>query len=79
MYKKIFSFLAVLLLFLPGNGQAQEFAPVGTAVAQFLEIGVGARSAGMGEAYTAQSDGAASVFGIPAVLPPQKKRVFPGI
>jgi len=76
MYKKIFSFLAVLLLFLPGNGQAQEFAPVGTAVAQFLEIGVGARSAGMGEAYTAQSDGAASVFWNPGGIATTKKRGF---
>jgi len=47
---------------------AQEFAPVGTAVAQFLEIGVGARGSAMGEAYTALTDDAASAFWNPAGL-----------
>ena len=47
---------------------SQDFAPVGTAVAQFLEIGVGARSVAMGEAFTAITDDAGSVFWNPAGL-----------
>lgn len=47
---------------------AKEFAPVGTAVAQFLEVGVGARAAGMGEAYTVMGRDAGAVFWNPAAL-----------
>ena len=61
-----------LSLILAGFGcftvSAQQFAPVGTAVAQFLEIGVGARATAMGEAYTAITDDAGSVFWNPAGL-----------
>jgi hypothetical protein len=56
------------------QGLAQEFAPVGTAVAQFLEIGVGARGSAMGEAYTALTDDAASTFWNPAGLALVKQR-----
>jgi hypothetical protein len=63
-------YLIILLVFslcvLPGY--AQEFAPVGTAVAQFLEIGMGARATAMGQAYTAISDDAGSVYWNPAGL-----------
>ncbi|MBN1541684.1 PorV/PorQ family protein [candidate division KSB1 bacterium] len=62
--------LATLLLTLcavaPTLGQG--FAPVGTAVAQFLEIGLGARATGMGSAYTAMVDDAGAVFWNPAGL-----------
>ena len=47
---------------------AQDFAPVGTAVAQFLEIGVGAQANALGQAYTAMTDDAGSVFWNPAGL-----------
>ncbi len=47
---------------------AQDFAPVGTAVAQFLEIGVGGRGTAMGEAYTALTNDAGSAFWNPAGL-----------
>ena len=41
---------------------------VGTAAAEFLQIGAGARSLGIGEAYTAVADGADSVYWNPAGL-----------
>ncbi len=45
---------------------AKEFAPVGTSVAQFLEIAQDARGTGMGQAYTALVFDASSVFWNPA-------------
>ncbi len=45
---------------------AEPFAPIGTAVAQFLTIGVGGREVAMGEAVTATTDGSGSVFWNPA-------------
>lgn len=47
---------------------ADTFAPVGTVVGQFMEIGMGARGAGMGEAYTTNAAGAEAVFWNPAGL-----------
>ncbi len=47
---------------------AGDFAPVGTTVAQFLEIGISARADGMGAAYTAVTNDAGSVFWNPAGL-----------
>ncbi|MBC8402587.1 MAG: PorV/PorQ family protein [Candidatus Marinimicrobia bacterium] len=47
---------------------AQDFAPVGTAIAQFLEIGVGAHAGAMGQAFTARTNDAGSVFWNPAGL-----------
>jgi hypothetical protein len=41
---------------------------VGAAAAQFLQIGAGARSLGMGEAYTAVADGPDSLYWNPAGL-----------
>jgi hypothetical protein len=40
----------------------------GTATAQFLKLGAGARAAGMGEAFTALADGANAVYWNPAGL-----------
>jgi hypothetical protein len=57
----------LLLLFLPESiafGQAK----VGTAGAQFLEIGVSARAVGMGEAFLAISDDASALYYNPAGL-----------
>lgn len=47
---------------------AQDFAPVGTAVGQFLEIGLDARAIGMGEAYTSLVHGTSAVLWNPAGL-----------
>ena len=46
----------------------QDFAPVGTAIGQFLEIGTGARATGLGEAFTALSSGSEAVMWNPAGL-----------
>jgi hypothetical protein len=73
MIKKI-SIISVMLLILSGQVWAQEFAPVGTAVAQFLEIGMSARAAAMGEAFTAVTDDASSVFWNPAGMAAVEQR-----
>lgn len=65
-----------IFLLLPTWLFAQGFAPVGSAVAQFLEIGVGARPAGMGAAYTTLSKDAEAVFWNPAGLVEIKDRNF---
>ena len=56
--------LAVLLL----AGLALGQAKVGTAAAQFLEIPVGARSVGMGDAFLATADDVSAVYYNPAGL-----------
>lgn len=62
---KKFVFLAALILF--SSAQAQQFARVGTAGAQFLKIGVDARAVGMGEACVAVDNlGAGALFWNPA-------------
>ncbi len=68
MLKKLNITLIVIALFFLTSLPAEEFAPVGTAVAQFIEIGLGARATGMGEAYTALAGGAGAVFWNPAGL-----------
>lgn len=45
---------------------AEPFSPIGTAVAQFLTIGVGGREVAMGEAVTATTGGPGSIFWNPA-------------
>jgi hypothetical protein len=56
--------LVMVLLPVVLYGQAK----VGTAGAQFLELGVSARAVGMGEAYVAVSDDASAVYYNPAGL-----------
>ena len=68
MIRQILTILLILNLVILGSLSAEEFAPVGTAVAQFLEIGMGARSTGMGEAVTAVINDASAVFWNPAGL-----------
>jgi long-subunit fatty acid transport protein len=69
MFSKISKLLVGILVFMVTDQiQAQQFAPVGTAVAQFMEIGVGARATAMGEAYTALTNDAGSVYWNPAGL-----------
>ena len=58
--------LVLMSLLLPGVLLAQ--AKVGTAGAQFLEIGVSARAIGMGEAYVAVSNDATAMYYNPAGL-----------
>ncbi len=66
MKKIIYLILFLLIISAPSFGQ--EFAPVGTAVAQFLEINLGARGTAMGHAYTTLTDNADAVFWNPAGL-----------
>jgi hypothetical protein len=61
-------FALMIVLLIGSRGYTAEFAPVGTAVAQFLEIGVGAQAAGMGEAFTVVANDASAVFWNPACL-----------
>ncbi len=49
-----------------GAEGAEIFRKVGTAGAQFLKIGVGARAVGMGEAFVAVADDATSIWWNPA-------------
>lgn len=60
--------IILLLLAFSLMGYAESFAPVGTATAQFLTIGVGGREVAMGEAVTAITKGSGSVFWNPAGL-----------
>ncbi len=63
------AFMGVLLLMLiPGFalGGTKPFEKVGTFAAQFLKIGVSARAAGMGNAYTAVANDATSIYWNPA-------------
>jgi hypothetical protein len=54
----------------------QGFAPVGTSVAQFLEVGTGARATGLGQAYTAMASHAEAAFWNPAGLADSKGQDF---
>lgn len=62
MSKRIIFTLLVLGLSLPALGQSQ----VGTTAASFLEIPVGARSIGMGEAYVSVVDEISALYWNPA-------------
>ncbi|HOX26744.1 MAG TPA: PorV/PorQ family protein [Candidatus Krumholzibacteria bacterium] len=65
---KRFALLMAILLALPGAAFSEQFAKVGTFGGQFLKIGVSARAAGMGSAYTGVADDANSVFWNPGGL-----------
>jgi len=59
--------LTLALTCVPGYA-ALSSDNTGTSAAQFLKLGAGARAAGMGEAFTAVTDGADSVYWNPAGL-----------
>jgi len=54
------------VLFPSNSVHAQALAKVGTTGAEFLKIGIGARSIGMGEAFVAVANDATSIFWNPA-------------
>ncbi len=58
----------LLLVSLAGWCFGQSFAPVGTSVAQFLEVGTGTRATGLGQACTGIAAGAEAAFWNPAGL-----------
>lgn len=68
MNKKILILIACIAIMSGHSVLAQDFAPVGTAVAQFLEIGVGGRGTAMGDAFTSLTNDAGSAFWNPAGL-----------
>ena len=68
MCRKILIPLLMIIISFTSFTYSDQFAPVGTSVAQFLEIGVGARATGMGEAYTVMTNDATAVFWNPAGL-----------
>jgi len=70
--------LMICLILAAGSGIAygQGFAPVGTAAAQFLEVGIGARPTAMGSAFTAIDNDASAVFWNPAGLSEVQKGDF---
>jgi len=60
--------LILLIVLMVTVTPGETFAPVGTVVGQFMEIGMGAKGAAMGEAYTTGASGAEAVFWNPAGL-----------
>lgn len=69
MYKKIFSMLLMLTVALSINTNAQKYdgtTQVGTTSGQFLKLGAGARSIGMGGAYAGIGGDIYSVYYNPA-------------
>jgi len=62
--KKILLSLAIIAM--PVTGFGGGFSKVGTAAAQFLKIGVGARPMGMGETYAAVANDVNSLYWNPA-------------
>lgn len=72
MKKKLI--LMIMIVLLSASVFGEGFAPVGTSVAQFLEIGVGTRATALGGAYTSMAEGTESVFWNPAGLVDGGKR-----
>lgn len=60
--------LWVLILLIPALTYGQNFAKVGTVGAKFLQIGIGARAAGMGSAYEGICDDITAIFWNPSGL-----------
>ncbi|MBI4727146.1 PorV/PorQ family protein [candidate division TA06 bacterium] len=73
MKKNILIALAALVA-IGGQAGAVTFSKVGTAGAQFLKLGAGARAVGMGEAFTAVVDDATAMYWNPAGLAQAKKQ-----
>jgi len=57
-----------LLLSTSAQGQQSELNQIGTSMANFLKIGVGARASAMGDAYVALSDDISSLYWNPGGL-----------
>jgi len=65
--KKIISFIILYLLIITLPAYS-GFSKVGTAAAQFLKIGIGARAMGMGETFAAVANDATTLYWNPAGL-----------
>ncbi|MBU0711589.1 PorV/PorQ family protein [bacterium] len=77
MKKGTILFFSVLLL-LNYNAAAAQFSKAGTASAQFLKIGIGARAMAMGGAYGALADDASALYWNPAGIALADKPEFCG-
>ncbi len=64
---RTFSIILSIALFSTNPGYC-SFSKVGTAAAQFLKIGIGARAMGMGESFVAVADDASALYWNPAGL-----------
>src|SRR5690348_7630434 len=71
--KRIISYGVVGVLLLRGGGLTWASGP-GTTAADILNIGVGARAIGMGEAYVAQADDVSSLYWNPGGLALMQER-----
>ncbi|MBI9071110.1 MAG: PorV/PorQ family protein [Melioribacteraceae bacterium] len=60
--------ITIILLLCQLTTWSQEVSKVGTSAAPFLQIGVGSRAAGLGEAYTAVANDASAMYWNPAGL-----------
>lgn len=58
--------LIIFIMFLPSAILAGGFSKVGTAAAQFLKIGVGARAMGMGGSFSAIANDVSAIYWNPA-------------
>lgn len=77
-YKKWFHLLALILFFPALIQNANAFTKKGTTAADFLKIGVGARSVGMGSATAGTPEGLDALYWNPAGLAGSVKRQFGG-
>ena len=68
MIRKIIIFIVIALVIGLASASADEFSKVGTAGAQFLKIGLGARYSALGEAATAMVDDVYGLYWNPAAL-----------
>ncbi len=68
--------MCMIFILLVSTGYSDEFSKVGTAGAQFLKIGVGARYIGMGEASVAMVDDAYSMYWNPAGMAGMEQTEF---
>lgn len=64
--RKIITLTLIIIITLPVGGLCGGFSKVGTAAAQFLKIGVGARAAGMGETFVAVANDVNALYWNPA-------------
>jgi len=60
--------LVIIVCYSPCNGQNSSLEQVGTSMANFLKIGVGARALSMGDAYVALCDDITSMYWNPGAL-----------
>jgi hypothetical protein len=74
--KKLIGFLLILTLILITPVQSFALKKLGQTGLKFLDVGVGARPAAMGEAYTVISDDANAVFHNPAGIAQMEAKKF---